>query len=67
STSTCRESVTDQNRESEINNGICQLKGNKIPKGLVSLEHFFNRHDHFFKEKKRDDPNSYPETEPVNL
>ncbi|KAH9290853.1 hypothetical protein KI387_034970, partial [Taxus chinensis] len=67
SSSACRESVTDQGDESEGNDGICQLKGNKIPKGLVSLERLFNRHDRFVKKKKRDDPNSSPETKPVNI
>ncbi|KAH9327884.1 hypothetical protein KI387_044376, partial [Taxus chinensis] len=54
STSMCRESVTDQKDESEGNDDICQLKGNKIPKGLVSLERLFDRHDHFVKKKRRD-------------
>ncbi|KAH9323803.1 hypothetical protein KI387_018442, partial [Taxus chinensis] len=67
STSTCRESVTNQGDESEGNDGIRQLKGNKIPKGLVSLERLFDRHDRFVKKKKWDDPNSPPETEPVNI
>ncbi|KAH9306474.1 hypothetical protein KI387_010878, partial [Taxus chinensis] len=64
STSKCRESVTDQDNESEGNDGICQLKGNKIPKGLVSLERLFDRHDHFVKKKRLGDPDSSPETEP---
>ncbi|KAH9327431.1 hypothetical protein KI387_007609, partial [Taxus chinensis] len=67
STSACRESVMDQDKESKGNDDICQLKGNKIPKGLVSLERLFNRHDRFVKNKRQDDPNSSPETEPVNL
>ncbi|KAH9304902.1 hypothetical protein KI387_009306, partial [Taxus chinensis] len=67
STSTCRESINGQNHESEEKDGICQLKGNKIPKGLVSLERLFDRHDRFVKKKKRDDPDSSPETEPVNI
>ncbi|KAH9320105.1 hypothetical protein KI387_021874, partial [Taxus chinensis] len=64
STSMCRESVTDQKDESEGNDGICQLKGNKILKGLVSLERLFDRHDRFVKKKRRDDAGSSPETEP---
>ncbi|KAH9289284.1 hypothetical protein KI387_033401, partial [Taxus chinensis] len=27
----------------------------------------FDRHDHFVRKKRRDDPDSSPETEPVNL
>ncbi|KAH9308929.1 hypothetical protein KI387_036840, partial [Taxus chinensis] len=64
STSTCRESVTDQDGESKGSDGICQLKENKIPKGLVSLERLFDRHDRFVKNKRRDDPGSSPEAEP---
>ncbi|KAH9302158.1 hypothetical protein KI387_013741, partial [Taxus chinensis] len=64
STSMCRESITDQKDESEENDCICQLKGNKIPKGLVSLERLLNRQDRFVKKKRRDDARSSPETEP---
>ncbi|KAH9299694.1 hypothetical protein KI387_031376, partial [Taxus chinensis] len=64
STSTCRESVTNQGDESEGNDGICHLKGKKIPKGLVFLERLFDKHDRFVKKKRRDDPDSSPETEP---
>ncbi|XP_059071744.1 uncharacterized protein LOC131869725 [Cryptomeria japonica] len=34
-----------------MNDGVIQLKGNKIPKGLVSLERLFDRHDAFKKGK----------------
>ncbi|KAH9292382.1 hypothetical protein KI387_042434, partial [Taxus chinensis] len=36
--------------------GIIQLKGNKIPKGLVSLEEIFDKHDRFIKEKEQAGP-----------
>lgn len=35
----------------EINVEVIQLKGNKIPKGLVSLECLFDHHDVFSKKK----------------
>ncbi|KAH9293654.1 hypothetical protein KI387_041146, partial [Taxus chinensis] len=33
--------------------GVIKLKGNKIPKGLVSLEDLFDKHDRFIQEKER--------------
>ncbi|KAH9312256.1 hypothetical protein KI387_027291, partial [Taxus chinensis] len=67
STSTCHESINGQNHESEEKDSVCQLKGNKIPKGLVSLERLFDWHDRFMKKKKQDVSDSSPETEPVNI
>ncbi|KAH9312360.1 hypothetical protein KI387_027395, partial [Taxus chinensis] len=33
--------------------GMIRLKGNKIPKGLVSLEDLFDKHDRFIHEKEK--------------
>ncbi|KAH9310508.1 hypothetical protein KI387_025543, partial [Taxus chinensis] len=33
--------------------GVIKLKGNKIPKGLVSLEDLFDKHDRFIQEKEK--------------
>lgn len=39
----CREFSPEQTKE--LPDGIMQLKGNKIPRGLVTLEHLFDRND----------------------
>ncbi|XP_059077844.1 uncharacterized protein LOC131876445 [Cryptomeria japonica] len=38
-------------RAKELPDGIMQLKGNKIPKGLVSLEHLFDHNDAYKNNK----------------
>lgn len=43
STSECKEFSPDLKQEE--NEGIVQLKGNRIPKGFVSLERLFDHHD----------------------
>lgn len=40
----------------EMTDGVIQLKGNKIPKGLVSLDCLFYHHDTFKKEKDEQIP-----------
>lgn len=40
----------------ELSDGIMQLKGNKIPNGLVSLECLFDRHDAYKKRKDEQIP-----------
>ncbi|KAH9299017.1 hypothetical protein KI387_030699, partial [Taxus chinensis] len=40
------------NSYQEIDGEFIQLKGNKIPKGLVSLEGLFDKHDHFIQDKR---------------
>ncbi|KAH9304239.1 hypothetical protein KI387_008643, partial [Taxus chinensis] len=37
-------------------NGVLKLKGNKIPKGLVSLKELFDRHDRFVKDRDKEYP-----------
>ncbi|XP_059066420.1 uncharacterized protein LOC131857730 [Cryptomeria japonica] len=41
-------------RAKELPDGIMQLKGNKIPKGLVSLEHLFDRNDAYKNNKEKE-------------
>lgn len=55
----CKESSPE--RVKELVDGVMQLKENKIPKGLVSLEHLFDRHD-AYKKRKGDKP---PEVQDV--
>lgn len=38
----------------EVHDGMLQLKGNKIPKGLVSLECLFNRKDRYVKQRDKE-------------
>lgn len=45
----CKEFSPD--RAKELIDGVMQLKGNKIPKGIVSLECLFDRHDAYKKNK----------------
>lgn len=53
---TSQQNMKEEDKESEI----LQLKGNTIPKGLVTLESLFDKND----EKK---PSSSPDTEKVNI
>lgn len=41
-----------------IGEEFLQLKGNKIPKGLVSLERIFDKHDPYVKKKFLDSDSS---------
>ncbi|XP_059073315.1 uncharacterized protein LOC131874092 [Cryptomeria japonica] len=43
--------IKPKEQAKELPDGIMQLKGNKIPKGLVSLERLFDRHDAYKKNK----------------
>lgn len=43
----CKEFSPDT--QEEVHDGMLQLKGNKIPKGLVSLERLFDRKDGYVK------------------
>lgn len=47
----CKEFSLEQAKE--LSDGIMQLKGNKIPKGLFFLECLFDRHDAYKKRKDR--------------
>ncbi|KAH9311190.1 hypothetical protein KI387_026225, partial [Taxus chinensis] len=38
--------------------GVLVLKGNNIPKGLVSLKELFDRHDRYVKDKAKEPPKS---------
>ncbi|XP_059077939.1 uncharacterized protein LOC131876533 [Cryptomeria japonica] len=40
----------------EVHDGMLQLKGNKIPKGLVSLERLFDRKDGYVKKRDQETP-----------
>ncbi|KAH9296368.1 hypothetical protein KI387_039956, partial [Taxus chinensis] len=50
-----REVVAKEEKEGieGIDEGVIKLKGNKIPKGLVSLEDLFDKHDRFIQEKSK--------------
>ncbi|KAH9317236.1 hypothetical protein KI387_019005, partial [Taxus chinensis] len=59
-------SARNQDRlEQQYGNQVVQLRTNKLPKGLVTLESIFNPNDHFRKEKaniqvKREDSEPIP-------
>jgi len=46
---------------------MIQLKGNKIPKGLVSLEHLFSRRDEYVKGKLSCVPDKAEDYEKINI
>lgn len=50
----CKEFSPDT--QDELNNGVLQLKGNKIPKGLVFLECLFDRKDGYVKQGEKGAP-----------
>ncbi|KAH9322475.1 hypothetical protein KI387_017114, partial [Taxus chinensis] len=47
--------------------GIVKLKGNKIPKGLLSLEEIFHKNDMFIKEKEQARPTNFADYKQVNI
>ncbi|KAH9309116.1 hypothetical protein KI387_037027, partial [Taxus chinensis] len=55
------------NSYQEIDGEFIQLKGNKILKGLVSLEGLFNKHDRFIQGKRQAKGASSLEVDQVNL
>lgn len=46
---------------------VFQLKGNRIPRGLVSLERLFDRNDRYVKENVSQTANTSGEYEKINL
>lgn len=40
----------------ELHDGVLDLKGNKIPKGMVSLERIFDRKDGYVKQGEKETP-----------
>lgn len=59
---TSQQNIKEEDKESEI----LQLKGNTIPKGLVTLESLFDKNDQFVKNDEKK-PSSSPDTEKVNI
>lgn len=51
----------------EVDKDVIQLKGNKIPKGLVTLERFFSQNDVFTCRKKIPNKDGKGECEKVNI
>lgn len=41
------------NKDPNTGQEVFQLKGNKIPKGLISLEKLFDKHDRYVKEQQK--------------
>ncbi|KAH9295655.1 hypothetical protein KI387_039243, partial [Taxus chinensis] len=58
---------TISNPYQEVDGEFIQLKGNKIPKGLVSLEGFFDKHDRFIQNKRQVEGASSSEVDLINL
>ncbi|KAH9313449.1 hypothetical protein KI387_044083, partial [Taxus chinensis] len=53
SKTTTQKTTTDEiDPDYDDSSGIIQLKGNKIPKGLVFLEDIFDKHDQYLKKNK---------------
>lgn len=50
----CKEFSLDS--PEELHDGVLQLKGNKIPKDLVSLERLFDRKDGYVKQGEKETP-----------
>lgn len=60
-----KESLTEDSRATDF--GIIQLRGNQIPKGLVSLENIFDRHDQYIQDQKSSSANTYAKHYQVNI
>ncbi|KAH9327781.1 hypothetical protein KI387_007959, partial [Taxus chinensis] len=54
-------------KEEMDQDGCIKLKGNKIPKELVSLEDLFVKHDRFIKSEASQGTQQFVEYEKVNI
>ncbi|KAH9308976.1 hypothetical protein KI387_036887, partial [Taxus chinensis] len=59
--------IQEEVENEDPGDGIIQLKGNKIPKGLVSLEEIFDKHDNFIKEKEHEGITNYVDYEKIDF
>lgn len=62
-TSTSQQTTKEEEKEPEI----LHLKGNTIPKGMVSLESLFDKHDQFVKKKGEQKSSGSSEVEKVDI
>lgn len=65
STTPFKESLAEDSEAT--GSGIIQLKGNLIPKGLVSLENIFDRHDQYIQDQRMSGVNTFVEHYQVNI
>lgn len=65
STTPFKESLIEDSEATD--SGIIQLKGNLIPKGLVSLENFFDWHDRYIQDQRMSSVNTSAEHYQVNI
>ncbi|KAH9308267.1 hypothetical protein KI387_036178, partial [Taxus chinensis] len=63
----CVSSIEEGVKEEMDQDGCIKLKGNKIPKGMVSLEDLFDKHDRYMKSKVSQGASTITETEKVNI
>ncbi|KAH9316615.1 hypothetical protein KI387_025242, partial [Taxus chinensis] len=54
-------------KEEMDQDGCIKLKGKKIPKGMVSLEDIFDKHDRYMKSKVSQGARKSAETKKVNI
>ncbi|KAH9329220.1 hypothetical protein KI387_001328, partial [Taxus chinensis] len=57
----------DDIKEEMDQDGCIRLRGNKIPKGLVSLEDLFDKHDRYIRSKASQGTHQSVEYEKVNI
>ncbi|XP_059075436.1 uncharacterized protein LOC131875353 [Cryptomeria japonica] len=63
SPSTSQKTTKEEEKEPEI----LQVKGNTIPKGLLSLKSLFNKHDQFMKKKSEHKSSGSSEVEKIDI
>ncbi|KAH9290276.1 hypothetical protein KI387_034393, partial [Taxus chinensis] len=60
------EQAVTQGEETD-QDGCINLKGNKIPKGLVSLEELFDKHDRYVKSRASTGPQQSAEYDKIDI
>ncbi|KAH9310024.1 hypothetical protein KI387_037935, partial [Taxus chinensis] len=63
----CVSSNEEDVKEETDQDGCIKLKGNKIPKGLVSLEDLFDKHDRYVNSKVSHGAQQSTEIEKTNI
>ncbi|KAH9314313.1 hypothetical protein KI387_022940, partial [Taxus chinensis] len=63
----CVSSNEEGVKEETDQDGCIKLKGNKIPKGLVSFEDLFDKHDRYMKSKVSQGARKSVESNKVNI
>lgn len=65
--SNASKTVEDKESLEEPDSSIIQWKGNKIPKGLVSLENIFDKHDRYIQNQRNSSERTSAEYQQINI